>query len=219
MINIDPDGNDIIYIVNNGNQQRQFKYQKGSFYEQDRRGKYTRRYDPRQESVSPSMYKVLKAYRKIENSNNETLKKVLHKLENSSRKHNVSDWDGKTITSRNSKEIFDPSNPNAPSGSFTMINFSEEEKDRVKEKGSTRDTDFDIIVHEMAHAYDKDIGNTADDESPNSATDPSEIRATFFENLARMMEKKEKATIRIEYGGILIDPEKLKNPPNNKFKR
>jgi RHS repeat-associated protein len=207
---IDPNGKEIIFVVTNGDQQRQFKYQKGNFYDVQS-GK---RYNPGKESI-PGMYKVLTSYRKIEKSNDKTLKNVLHKLESSDKKHLVAEWDGVNKTTNNPKEIYDPSNPNAPSGSLTLLNFSKEEKDRLEEPGTTRDTDFDIVTHEMAHAYDKDQGNTADDESPNTEKDPSEIRATFFENLARKMEKN--ANQRRKYGGKDIEKSKLNNPPNNKF--
>ncbi|MBO9584401.1 MAG: RHS repeat-associated core domain-containing protein [Flavobacterium sp.] len=213
MIHIDPDGKDIIFVVTKGDQTRNFKYSKGNFYDVQT-GK---RYNPGKESVSSGMYKVLSSYRKIESSNDKTLKNVLHKLESSPRTHLVTEWGGVNKTTNNPKDVYDPSNPNAPSGSLTLLNFSDEEKDRLEEPGTSRDTDLDIVVHEMAHAYDKDQGNTGDDESPNSAKDPSEIRATFFENLARKMEKN--ATKRIKYGGDLIEKAKLDNPPNNKFNR
>ena len=209
MTNIDPDGNDIIFIVTKGDQTRNFKYSKGNFYDVQT-GK---RYNPGKESVSPTMYRVLTAYRQIEKSNNKTLKNVLHKLEKSPRQHNVMEWSGENKTTYNSKEVHDPDNPYAPSGSLTLLNLSEEEKDKLEESQGVRDSDLDIIVHEMAHAYDRDIGNTADDEE-NTAKDPSEIRATFLENLARALER---SVLRTTYGRDLIEKSKLENPPNNKF--
>lgn len=52
-----------------------------------------------------------------------------------------------------------------------------------------------------------------DADLKSSYNDPAEIRAVYNENIARKINGKEEP--RTEYGGKKINPEKLKNPPNN----
>lgn len=60
----------------------------------------------------------------------------------------------------------------------------------------------------MKHQYDFDQGNMADSHTkPSSASNPSEIRAINVENIARKIENLPKGT---KYGGVVINPEKLK---------
>jgi hypothetical protein len=70
-----------------------------------------------------------------------------------------------------------------------------------------------IVVHEMRHQYDHDIDNMADNSDINNQDDPAEIRAVFFENLARQLENLKPRT---RYTGV-INSKLLQNPPNNKF--
>jgi RHS repeat-associated protein len=63
---IDPDGQEIIFLIRNSDEtvREQLTYRQSSFWHAD-----GRRYDPRKESLSKTMYRTLAAYRKIENSN------------------------------------------------------------------------------------------------------------------------------------------------------
>ena len=58
----------------------------------------------------------------------------------------------------------------------------------------------------MQHQYDLDQGKSTDDQSPNTAKDPSEIRAVNNENHARDIDNMDKRTT---YGSEQIDPKKL----------
>jgi hypothetical protein len=159
------------------------------------------------------MFKVLTAYRKIEASNDKRVKNVLHTLEKSKRHHYI-------VETKNGNRVSPdgiPSSPKAdsPVGTMTSLNLSDEEKDALGKTNNSVETDLTIVSHEMRHAYDYDIGNQKDNEDYNNSEDPSEIRAVFFSNLARQIDKQMK--MRTKYAGEEIDPKKLVNPPNNKF--
>lgn len=95
----------------------------------------------------------------------------------------------------------------------TFWDFSEKSKKRFEQIENIESSDLSTVAHEMRHQYDRDINNDTDNLEENTAKDPSEIRAVNNENRAR---KIEKISIRTTYGGEMIDPELLRNPPNNK---
>jgi RHS repeat-associated protein len=210
---IDPTGEEIIFIVRGETrkQDQSFTYRKGNFYN-NATGK---RYNPGKESLSPTMYKVLSAYRQIEKSDNGKLKTVLHQLEKSKLKHYVED--GAKVGQDNHVEAYGiPAGPNKndPSGTRTYYNFSEEENKDFEETEGVPNSVESTVAHEMRHQYDHDIGNMGDNSDTNDENDPAEIRAVFFENLMRRTLKQLE---RKEYGEP-IDSKKLKDPPNNVFK-
>jgi RHS repeat-associated protein len=194
---IDPTGEEIIFIVRGKTreQDRQFTYRKGNFYHAN--GK---RYNPAKEGVSTTMYKVLSAYRQIEKSSDKDLKGQQNKLETSDQKHFVEESPNgeNAVTALNrDKGYF-----GIPTGTLTEFSFD-----------GTGKSVLETVVHEMRHQYDYDIGNMKDNETENTAKDPAEIRAVHNENKANdILGKKHRTT----YDGQEIDPEKLKNPPNNK---
>jgi RHS repeat-associated protein len=93
---IDPDGQEIIFLVRDKKDPNvitnQLTYRNGNFYHEN--GK---RYNPSKESLSPTLYKVLAAYRKIEKSGNKDLVKQLETLEGSKRKHYVLEGRGNNV--------------------------------------------------------------------------------------------------------------------------
>ncbi|MDC8102346.1 DUF6443 domain-containing protein [Chryseobacterium rhizosphaerae] len=200
---IDPDGQapqDIIFVFNGkNNTQVQVQYKQGNFYylNGDRAGQ---KYDGRTQRASTNLFRLAKAYRAIEHSNNAILKDRLHTLENSDQKH----------------YIFDPQTPNQPSGmegtpgvgSKTVYNFkSKNEKERFEKTEGVPLTDLSLVSHEMQHQYDKDTNNQSDATNDNDANNPSEQRAVKTENEAR---KLEGVPLRTTYGGIPVNP----NPQN-----
>ncbi|ALR31271.1 hypothetical protein ATE47_12390 [Chryseobacterium sp. IHB B 17019] len=197
---IDPDGKDIIFVhIINDKTQVQLQYRKGHFYylNGDLAGK---RYDGRNQSVSPNLFRLAKAYRKIEHSKNKELKAMLHILENSDNKH----------------YIFDPSTPYEGSGmdgspgggSKTVYNLnSSSEKKRFKETEGVPSSDLTTVVHEMRHQFDKEVDNQSDATDEPGAENPAEQRAVKAENEAR---KIEGLPLRTTYGGQKVTP----NPPN-----
>lgn len=206
-IAIDPDGNEIIFIVKKDNAKSQeFKYSKGNFYHSN-----GQRYNPGKEGISKTMYKVLTAYRKIEASNDPYLKKILNTLETSSQKHIVKDGPKngvrRDVESSSLSETKTKVKEGKPLNTETSYNLSEEEKKSIAETVDVPFTDFTIIVHEMQHQFDYDQGNMADAEGmPSTAKSPAEIRAVNTENKARKIEKLPKRT---KYGSREIDPKKL----------
>ncbi len=203
---IDPDGRDIIYVAKDGTN---LQYRKGHFYflNGDLKGQ---RYDGRKHSVSPTLFRLAKAYRKIEHSKDNDLKGMLHQLENSENIHQIQErgaGKGSTVYTnrKNSAEDYQGE------GSITLYDFSPESKKRFKETAGVKNSHLSIVTHEMSHQIDEDNGNTADDQYPNSASDPSEIRAVHTENKARIIDG---LPLRTNYGGEKIDSDKLKNPPN-----
>lgn len=207
---IDPDGRDIIFVTNKG---AQLQYRKGNFYylNGDLKGQ---KYDGRKHSTgSASLYRLAKAYRKIENSNDKVLKGILHQLENSENVHQIQDG-----TAGRGSKVYKNRNGSAKDyegdGSVTYYDFSQESKKSFEERTGIKNSDLSIVTHEMSHQLDEDMGNTSDDQYPNTASDPSEIRAVNIENRGR---KLDKLPSRTKYGGDKIDPKKLENPPNQKL--
>jgi RHS repeat-associated protein len=203
---IDPDGNEIIFVLTNKNGETvgQLKYRKGNFYytDGDRKGQ---KYDGRSQSASRNLFRLARAYRKIERSNNEILKDRLHTLEKSENKH----------------YIFDPQSQDQPSGmeglpgagSKSVYNFgSESEKKRFEETEGIPQSDLSLVAHEMEHQYDKEKDNQSDATDSNDADNPSEQRAVRTENEAR---KLEGLPLRTTYGGRKVPV----NPPNYKIPR
>ncbi|WP_306352567.1 RHS repeat domain-containing protein [Flavobacterium sp. '19STA2R22 D10 B1'] len=197
----DPDGmlpEDIIFLIRNddGSVKEQFKYRNGNFYHEN--GK---RYNPGKEGISKTMYNVLASYRTIMKSNDRTLKSQLHKLETSNQKHYIE----RSPNGENAVSTLDRDNSyfGKPASTQTEFDFDAETGKDV----------FQTVVHEMRHQFDHDIGNMQDNARGNDENDPAEIRAVYNENRANdILGKKHKTT----YGGKEIDPNKLKNPPNNK---
>ena len=193
MIIIDPDGNELIFLIRNGDGsvKEQLKYNKGNFWHEN-----GSRYNPGKESVSKTMYKVLSAYRTIEASNDKKLKSELNKLETSKNKHYM-----EAFSSGTGSGVVDyPKDADAgdkPIGTQTFWDFSSERKDDLKESDGVDFTDLDIVTHEMRHQYDFDTGNMSDNHS-SSAIDPAEIRAVNNENRARKIEGNK---MRTKYGG------------------
>lgn len=207
---IDPDGKEIIFLVrnSNGSVREQSTYRGGNFWHAD--GK---RYNPGKESLSPTMYKVLTSYRKIENSNNKKLKGILHHLENSKLKHYVEKGETNEVTKHWKLEPSksDPTKlEEVLTSTQTTYNF---EKKGGADFDGIGESDLSTTVHEMRHQYDHDIKNMGDNTPEDNEKDPAEIRAVYLENLARDLEK---LNHRRKYSGE-IDPKLLKNPPNNKM--
>jgi hypothetical protein len=200
---IDADGRepkDIIFIhVNDDGSQTHLQYRKGNFYylNGDLAGQ---KYDGRSQKVSTNLFRLAKAYREIEHSNNDILKDRLHTLENSKNKH----------------YIFDPQTPDQATGvngtpdggSQTVYNYNNKnQNDRFKELEGIPNNDYAMVLHEMQHQYDKDTGNQSDATNVSDARNPSEQRAVKFENIGR---KQKGLPKRTTYGGERVNP----NPPN-----
>ncbi|WP_042720469.1 RHS repeat-associated core domain-containing protein [Flavobacterium sp. B17] len=200
VIFVDPDGNEIIFVhVINEKTQVQLQYRKGNFYylNGDLAGQ---KYDGRSQKVSTNLFRLARAYRKIEHSNNAILKDRLHTLENTEDKH----------------YIFDPQTPDQPSGmsgmpgggSKSIYNFkSKSEKERFEKMEGVPQSDLSLVAHEMEHQYDKEKDNQSDATNDNNADNPSEQRAVKTENEAR---KVEGLPLRTTYGGRKVPT----NPQN-----
>lgn len=168
------------------------------------------RYDGRKHSVSTTLFRLARAYSKIEHSKDNTLKGILHQLENSENIHQIQEraaGKGSTVFTNRENSAKDSEGK----GSVTLYDFSPETKKRFKDTAGVSNSDLSIVTHEMSHQLDEDNNNTADDQYPNSASDPSEIRAVHIENKARNIDG---LPPRTNYGGEKIDNEKLNNPPN-----
>jgi RHS repeat-associated protein len=211
IIYVDPDGCEIKYVLrdNNGSVTQVLKYSNGNFLHAD-----GSRYNSGKQSLSANLDKTLATYRKIESSGDKVLINQLKTLETSKKTHFVEATmengtgssvrlyeDGKTVSEKEAME-----KSGTPIGSQTVLDFSKEAKDDFKSSTGIENNDFTIVTHEMQHQYDLDQGKSADDQYPNTAKDPSEIRAVNNENRARKIDKLEKRTT---YGGEKIDPKKL----------
>lgn len=204
---VDPDGQapeDIIFIIRGKTrgEDRSLTYKGGNFYWNDTKKVYDGK------GGNSTLNGVLGAYRKIEKSGDNVLKNQLHTLENSKNSHYIE------VGSDNSVEgagIGVPKRGDAI-GTQTTFNLSKEEKARLEKNSGVPETDLTIVAHEMRHQFDYDTGNMKDRKTPASNESPQEIRGVNNENRAR---KIENLPMRTTYGGKKIDPEKLKNPPNN----
>ena len=94
-----------------------------------------------------------------------------------------------------------------PIPTYTTFNFNQKLGSDYKGIGSS---DFGLVVHEMRHMFDFEIGNMRDDTFIADENNPTEIRGVFNENIARYIQRMQ---LRTSYGGI--DKKKLSNPPNN----
>jgi RHS repeat-associated protein len=204
---IDPTGEEIIFIVRGETrkQDQTFTYRKGNFYHAD--GK---RYNPKKEAVSKTMYKVLSVYRQIEKSGDKSHKDQLKTLEKSDKKHYIEQG------SENEVKAYDPSHAfisetkeavkNGESiGTQTTFDFSESSKKDFKETEGIPNSEYTTVVHELQHQYDYDQGNMADSQGKSGASDPAEKRAVESENKARKALGLPKRTT---YGGEPIDDKK-----------
>ena len=209
---IDPDGKKIIFVVRGETrkQYQQLTYRKGNFYHEN--GK---RYNPGKESLSPTLYKLLTAYRAIEKSNDKVLKNKLHTLENSKQNHYIekgADHQNEVGKDPHNTSVSDAEKKvkdGVPVDTQTFYNFSDATKKRLAELQGVPDDDLSIVTHEMSHEYDYDQGQNGDSVGvPASAESPTEIRAVKTENRARKISGLPKRTT---YGGDAIDPKKLNN--------
>jgi hypothetical protein len=199
----DPDGmapTDIIFLVRNDDKsvKDQLQYRNGNFYHDGGKGE---RYNPKEGNAT--LNKVLKAYRTIEKSDDKILKNQLHTLETSEKTHYVE----KSPNGENAVSSLESTKSylGMPANTQTEYDFD------VKYEGTK--SDLGVVVHEMRHQFDHDIGNMQDNARGSDEKDPAEIRAVYNENLGRAVDKKEPLTT---YGGKPIDPKKLANPQNNK---
>jgi hypothetical protein len=203
---IDPDGKRIIFIIRDekGNITKRFLYKNGEFYNMQTGKQYDK-----VRGANNTMFRLVKAYNIIEQSNDEVLKNQLHTLEDSDLDHFIEKGKENQVV-----PFGLPKGPKkgSPTGTQTTLNFSEEAKKDFQETEGVENSDLSIVTHEMRHQYDDEIGNSKDNHGFNSAKDPSEIRAVNNENRGRKMQGLSKRTT---YGGEKIDPKKLDNPPNN----
>lgn len=205
IIFIDPDGNDIVFIVRgqDGQKDRMLTYKGGNVYWNDTGQKYAGR------GANNTIWRTLRAYQKIEKSDDAVLKNELHTLEKSEHHHFIE----ASPNGNNSVQTYGIPDEKGGVGTQTEFDFSQKQKAVFEKSEGVKNSDLSIVTHEMRHQYDNDIGNMKDNSENNTANDPAEIRAVANENRAR---KSEGLQTRTTYGGEKIDPEKLKNPPSNK---
>ncbi|WP_289036058.1 RHS repeat-associated core domain-containing protein [uncultured Flavobacterium sp.] len=199
-IAFDPDGNEIILFTSSG---AKLQYRNGNAYHYGTDKIY-------KATGSSTIDRVIRSYQKIEASNDKVLVRTLHHLENSDLKHTVMEGpEGSNgVYPAQGSTYIDGSDERT--GTDTYFDLSQKRKDVLKENNGVEFTDLDIVVHEMGHQYDYDIGNMGDSDMKSSAKSPTEIRAVHLENIARKIEGNKK---RKTYGGEKIDPTKLDNPP------
>ncbi|MBB1140699.1 RHS repeat-associated core domain-containing protein [Myroides sp. WP-1] len=189
---IDPDGRKIIYVIrgNKGNDQV-FTYRNGAFY--DSKNKI---FTPDAKKQS-TMYRALQGFKEVLRSKDKTLIAQFRYIEQNKSNNYIEQGKDNSVESLDGLSAIGFS-----SDTRTTFNFD-----------VTKKTAFEIIAHEFRHILDHNIGNMRDNKRDNTADDPSEIRAVYNENLANEVIGNEPRTT---YGKDTIDPELLKNPPNNK---
>ncbi|MGU3377166.1 hypothetical protein [Chryseobacterium sp. M5A1_1a] len=197
---IDPDGKEIIFVTKDGTS---LQYRNGNFYftSGNLKGQI---YDGRNQSVSKTLFKLAKAYRKIENSGDKVLIGMLHRLEKSKNIHQIQEGNRNNvfINRQNSAKNYEGD------GTITQYDFSQSAKESFKESEKVPNSDFSTVVHEMQHQYDYEIENAFDtkDSDKQSARDPLEQRAVKTENRAREIDGLPKRTT---YGKGKINPNPL----------
>ncbi len=88
----------------------------------------------------------------------------------------------------------------------TSLNF-EEDNINAKEKGKESFTDYEVVGHELKHAYDYQKGINSSKEDENGVQ-LDEYRAVQFENLIRYEENR---PMRTTYGFFSLLKEYLKS--------
>ena len=186
---IDPSGKYITY-TNNSNK-KTYVYYKGNFYHK----KFKRvngHLVPKGSKVfvpkNSYMLRTLQALRKMENSQNETIKEVFNVVSDidGGKEHNIhAGLTGKgSFTRHEGRGI-----------TTTSLNFEEDNKN-IKENENESFTDYEVIGHELKHAYDYQIEKNSSEEDENGVQ-YDEYRAVQFENLIR---NEENRPMRTTYG-------------------
>jgi RHS repeat-associated protein len=196
---IDPDGEKITYV--NGSQS--YIYSNGNFYinkgRQDGKGNW--QITGSKVNVSPSathMYRTLMALRKMDNSNNPTIKKVFDMVSD------VNDGYEHKITK---KGEINHATADDSRGSNIYLNYRL--VDNYKSSVDFRDvglTDYELLGHELKHSYNMEFYKTKKGKDPQSGIKMEEIETVNFENLIRTEEENPKRT---KYGGNDIPKEYL----------
>lgn len=207
------DNDDIIFVVQDADGKlRQLKYKEdGNFYWMDTNKKYDG------SGGNETLDKVLETYKKIETLKNDNpIKKRLHTLRDSKRKHYIYENESQRYDVPSSVRMYGIGymSGGAKSSTQTVLNLSEERLAELKKKDKVKFTESVIIVHEMQHQYDFDIGNMkdfSDEGGYGTAKSAHEIRAVYLENMMRKILKLPK---RNTYNGIIIDWKGLQNFDN-----
>ncbi|MNE37581.1 hypothetical protein D3C80_1314380 [compost metagenome] len=197
-IAVDPDGNRIILFTESG---ATLQYRNGNAYHYGTNKIYNA-------TGKGTIDKVIRSYQRIEASNNKILKSRLNQLVKSDKTHNVVARN-EGVSGVVPNEAF-MKNSSERTGTDTFYNLSDERKASYEESNGVPFSDFGIIVHEMQHQYDYDIGNVADDTHENNENNPVEVRGVYLENIARALDH---LPGRKKYGGE-INKNFLINPPN-----
>ena len=140
-------------------------------------------------SSATHMYRTLMALRKIDNSNNPTIKKVFDTVSdvNDDYEHQIT----KNGVINHAKSV--------DSGeSNIFLNFRL--VDNYKSSVDFRDvglTDYELLGHELKHSYNKEFYKTKKGKDPQSGIKMEEIETVNFENLIR---KEEGMPKRTKYG-------------------
>ncbi len=205
---IDTDGRQIYFLVRNedGSIREKLKYRNGNFFHEN-----SKRYNPGEEAISKTLFAISEVYRSIENSDNDILKNQLHTLMNSDKNHYIEEikkGDSNVSALNNEDDYFAYVGKSASTKSY----FNFYNKDKKFNKSDSQYT----ITHEMRYQFDFDIGNMKDKVRSSSEIDPEVIRAVYNGNLGNNLIGKKPVNT---YGGKLIDPKKLINPPNNLQKK
>lgn len=207
------DNDDIIFVVQDADGKlRQLKYKEdGNFYWMDTNKKYDG------SGGNETLDKVLETYKKIETFKDDNpIKKRLHTLRDSERKHYIFEnplkrsIDVNYVRRRGINNAFG----GEKASTLTALNLSKERLVELGRKEKIKFTEGVIIVHEMQHQYDYDIGNMkdfSDEGGYGTAKSAHEIRAVYLENMMRKMLKLPK---RNTYNGIIIDWKGLQNFDN-----
>ncbi len=142
---IDPDGKRIVYIIRgrDGKKSSMYTYRNGNFYD-----KNNRIFTPDKKNQA-TMYKVLQSYRKIENSNDDLLKGQLNTIEKSNQLHFIE----QSPNRRSSVEALG----DVRNADGKIVNSTQAEFDF---NANPEFDPFEIVVHELRHQFDYDIGNS-----------------------------------------------------------
>jgi len=207
----DPDGKKIVLgtFDNETNKNVKLEYRNGNFYH----GKEKLDMAKIGDRYGIAIHHIDAAFKMIENSGNEFLNKQLSTLIKSKNTHVMFDIYGSDRTksfgvNANGSSVNDPQNA-VPISTKSIFDFSP----RNFGNREYTETPQTIVVHEMRHMYDYDIGNMKDNTNKSNVDNPSEMRAVHSENVFR---KIYGIPERKTYDGKMFLKSKLVSPPNNK---
>lgn len=198
IIRIDPDGRDIVIILNRdnrGNVSETVRFENGNLYTQD---------GELYEGDNEFALTIKTTLNNLLDLNDKVVSSVISDLETSENTHWI-EKDPYNADRVYASPNYIAADKGEPSDSHMLVTLAE-----TPIENNLKTTKESTLGHELKHSWDYDKGNMKGETFRYKTNKtPSEIRAVNFENRIRYRQKIE---TRSTYGKKPIDPNKLKDP-------